>query len=151
MVPATLASAANDAITELSEPPEIVVAPEEQYASHGTFRGSFAGPRSHQNPGGADERCRRLSKALAGAGFAGKPFATFSTGGTVFDEQPNTQASEKLYEIMSVGGMGPLAPPFMAGIEGYKPPGIVKGPLPESEVARAKEFGHDLGARLAGD
>ena len=88
---------------------------------------------------------------MAGAGFAGKPFATFSTGGTVFDEQPNTQASEKLYEIMSVGGMVPLAPPFMAGIEGYKPPGIVKGPLPDSEVARAKEFGHDLGARLAGD
>jgi flavodoxin len=97
---------------------------------------------------GARPKIKRYAKKVIKAGFAGKPFATFSTGGTVFDEKPNTQASEQLYELLEEGGLVPLAQPFKAGIEGYKPPGKERGTLPETEVARAEDFGRELGARL---
>jgi len=97
---------------------------------------------------GARPKIKRYAKRVIKAGFAGKPFATFSTGGTVFDEKPNTQASEQLYELLEEGGLVPLAQPFKAGIEGYKPPGKERGTLPETEVARAEDFGRELGARL---
>ena len=97
---------------------------------------------------GARPKIKRYAKRVIKAGFAGKPFATFSTGGTVFDEKPNTQASEQLYEFLEEGGLVPLAQPFKAGIEGYKPPGKERGTLPETEVARAEDFGRELGARL---
>jgi len=99
---------------------------------------------------GARPKIKRYAKKVIKAPFAGKPFATFGTGGTVFDEEPNTQASEQLYELLEEGGLVPLAPPFKAGIEGYKPPGFEKGTLPETEVARAEEFGRELGAKLSG-
>jgi flavodoxin len=35
-----------------------------------------------------------------------------------------------------------------AGMEGYEPPGKERGTLPETEVARAEEFGRELGAKL---
>ena len=66
------------------------------------------------------------------------------------NEEPNTQASEQLYELLEEGGLVPLAPPFKAGIEGYEPPGKERGTLPETEVARAEEFGRELGAKLRG-
>ena len=97
---------------------------------------------------GARPKIKRYAKRVIKAGFAGKPFATFSTGGTIFDEEPNTQASELLYKLLEEGCLLPLAPPFKAGIEGYEPPGKERGTLPESEVARAEEFGRELGAKL---
>ena len=99
---------------------------------------------------GATRKIKHYAKKTVHAGFAGKPFATFSTGGTVFEDKPNTQASERLHEILEAGGLEPLAPPFTAGIEGYKPPGHEKGILPESEVARAGDFGRELGTKLSG-
>lgn len=66
------------------------------------------------------------------------------------NEEPNTQASEQLYELLEKGGLLPLAPPFKAGMKGYEPPGKERGTLPESEVARAEEFGRELGAKLSG-
>ncbi len=99
---------------------------------------------------GARPKIKRYAKKVIKAGFAGKPFATFSTGGTVFDEEPNRQASEQLYELLEKGGLVPLEQPFKAGIEGYKPPGKERGTLPEGEVARAEEFGRELGAKLPG-
>jgi menaquinone-dependent protoporphyrinogen IX oxidase len=39
---------------------------------------------------GARPKIKRYTKRVIKTGFAGKPFATFSTGGTVFDEEPNT-------------------------------------------------------------
>jgi flavodoxin len=99
---------------------------------------------------GARGKIKRYAKKTVKSGFSGKPFATFSTGGTVLTDEPNTQASEQLYEILEEGGLVPLAPPFKAGMEGYKPPGITRGSLPAAEVARAEQFGRELGAKLTG-
>lgn len=101
---------------------------------------------------GAWPKIRRYAKKLARRDFAGKPFATFSTGGTVNTDEPLKQASEVLYELLEAGGLVALAPPFKAAIEGYQPPGKGedRGTLPESEVARALEFGRELGAKLSG-
>ena len=98
---------------------------------------------------GATKKIKRYAHAVAAAGFAGKPFATFSTGGTVFDERPNRQASEVLYDLLERGGLVPLAPPLKVGIEGYKSFGRSKGSLPESEVIRSGDFGRELGAELS--
>ena len=99
---------------------------------------------------GATRKIKRYANKVIRAGFAGKPFATFSTGGTVFDEDPNRQASEQLFELLQEGGLVPLAQPFKAGIEGYQSFGRAKGSLPEGEVSRAQEFGRELGAKLTG-
>ena len=98
---------------------------------------------------GATRKIKSYARQVIKSGFAGKPFAAFSTGGTVFDEKPNLQASEQLYDLLEKGGLTPLAPPFIAGMEGYKPPCRQKGTLPETEVARAAEFGRELGAKLS--
>ena len=92
-----------------------------------------------------------VPKKVAGAGLKDKPFATFSTGGTLSDEKSNTQASEVLYKLLEGHGMVALAPPFKAAIEGYRPPGNEghRGTLPDSEVARAREFGRELGGKLS--
>lgn len=97
---------------------------------------------------GATRKIKSYARKVIKSGFAGKPFATFSTGGTVFDDEPNLQASEQLYKLLEKGGLTPLAQPFIAGIEGYKPPGRERGSLPETEVARAADFGRELGAEL---
>jgi len=97
---------------------------------------------------GAWPKIKRYAKKVGKAGFAGKPFATFSTGGTLDVEEPNRQASEVLHEMLDAKGLVPLAPPFKAAIEGYKPPGKQRGSLPDSEVARAAEFGRELGEAL---
>ena len=99
---------------------------------------------------GAWPKTKRYARRVVRAGFAGKPFAAFSTGGSVFDDEPNKQASELLYEILEKGGLKPLAPPLKIGIEGYEPPGKQRGTLPESEIARAEEFGRELGRKLSG-
>lgn len=99
---------------------------------------------------GAWPKIKRYAKKVGKASLAGKPFATFSTGGTLSDEEPNRQASEVLYELLEAKGLTPLAPPFKAAIEGYEPPGKQRGILPESEVARAEEFGRELGSKLSG-
>lgn len=98
---------------------------------------------------GAPRKIKRFANDLAEAGFAGKPFATFSTGGTVFDEEPNRQAAEVLAEILEAGGLVPLTNPFIAGIEGFKSWGRAKGSLPENEVDRAREYGRVLGTLLS--
>jgi flavodoxin len=98
---------------------------------------------------GAWPRIKRYAKKVGRAGFAGKPFATFSTGGSLNVENPNRQASEVLYEMLEAKGLSPLAPPFKAAIEGYEPPGKQRGTLPDSEVARAEEYGRELGAKLS--
>lgn len=99
---------------------------------------------------GAWPKVKRYAKKAA-SGLAGKPFATFSTGGTFDEGKPNTQAADVLYEIMENGGLVALAPAFKTVIVGYKPPGREKdrGTLPDTEVVRAQEFGRELGAKLA--
>lgn len=100
---------------------------------------------------GAWPKVKRYAKKVARAGFKGKPFATFSTGGTLSEEKTNTQASEVLYKLLEGHGMVALAPPFKAAIEGYQPPGKEehRGTLPDSEVVRAREFGRELGGKLS--
>ena len=100
---------------------------------------------------GAWPKIKRYAKKVVKAAPAGKPFATFSTGGSVNTEEQLKQASEVLYEMLEAGGLTALAPPFMAAIEGYKAPGRGedRGLLPESEVARALEFGRELGGKLS--
>lgn len=97
---------------------------------------------------GARPKIKRSAKKFAKA-LPGKPFAAFSTGGTLFDEKPNTQAAELIYDILEKDGMKPLAPALMIGLEGYKPPPkLEKGTLPDSEIERAKEFAREIGAKL---
>ncbi|MFH1150224.1 MAG: flavodoxin domain-containing protein [Actinomycetota bacterium] len=98
---------------------------------------------------GAWPQVKRYAGRLIKAGFAGKPFATFSTGGTLDDEKPNRQASEVLYRILEEGGLVALAPPLKVAIKGYKPPGIVRGELPDSELERARDCGRELGDKLS--
>jgi flavodoxin len=98
---------------------------------------------------GATRKIKRYAKKVTKAGLEGKPFATFSTGGTILTEKPNTQASELLYEKLETGGLVAIASPFKAGIEDYKSGGRDKGTLPDSEVARAEDFGRELGAKLS--
>lgn len=100
---------------------------------------------------GAWPKVKRYAKKVIKAGFAGKPFAAFSTGGSVNTEEQLRQASEVLHEMLLEGGLVALAPPLMAAIEGYKPPGRGEGRgfLPDSEVARAEDFGRELGGRLS--
>ena len=98
---------------------------------------------------GARPKIKRCAKKFA-KGLPGKPFAAFSTGGTLFDEKPNTQASELLYDILEKDGMKPLAPPLKIGMEGYKPPPkLEKGTLSDAEIARAEDFGREIGKSLA--
>jgi len=98
---------------------------------------------------GARPKIKRCAKKFAKA-LPGKPFAAFSTGGTLFDKKPNTQASELIHDILEQDGMKPLAPPLKIGLEGYKPPPkLEKGALPDSEIARARDFGHEIGAKLS--
>ena len=101
---------------------------------------------------GAWPKIKRYARKVVKSGLAGKPFAAFSTGGTVNDEEPLRQASEVLYDLLEAGGLVALAPPFKAAIEGYKAPGKGedRGTLPDSEVARAREFGRELGDKLSG-
>ncbi len=94
-------------------------------------------------------KIKRYAKKVGKAGFAGKPFAAFNTGGALDEEKPTRQASEVLHEMLEAKGLVPLAPPFKAAIEGYEPPGKQRGSLPDSEVARAEEFGRELGAALS--
>lgn len=100
---------------------------------------------------GAWPKIKRYAKRVTRSGLEGKPFATFSTGGSVNTEERLRQASEVLHEMLEAGGLVALAPPFMAAIEGYKAPGRGedRGFLPESEVARAEGFGRELGSRLS--
>ena len=99
---------------------------------------------------GARPKIKRCAKKYAKA-LPGKPFAAFSTGGTLFDEKPNTQASELIHDILEQDGLKPLSGPLKIGLEGYKPPPkLEKGALPDSEIERARDFGREIGARLAG-
>ncbi len=100
---------------------------------------------------GAWPKIKRYARRLAKKDFQGKPFAAFSTGGTVGTDEPLRQASEVLHEMLEGGGLVALAPPFKAAIEGYKPPGKGedRGTLSEGEVERAREFGRELGAKLS--
>ena len=85
----------------------------------------------------------RLAKRKLQEGWAGKPFATFSTGASVYSEKPSPQAAEKLGELMKAVGLEEIAPPFKAGVKD------MHGPLVEGELERAVEYGRELGAKLA--
>lgn len=87
---------------------------------------------------------KRLAGGKLKQGWAGKPFATFSTGASVYGKKPSAQASEKLYELLQANGLEPLAPPFKAGVDD------MHGPLHEGELERAEQFGKELAAKLAG-
>jgi len=87
---------------------------------------------------------KRLAKQWFKEGWAGKPFATFSTGASVNTEKPSTQASERLQELLKANGLVPASPPFTAAVQ------AMHGPLAEGEPERAEEFGRQLGAGLSG-
>jgi flavodoxin len=102
---------------------------------------------------GAWPQIKRYAKKVLKAGPPGKPFATFSTGGTLYTGKPNTQAADVLYGMLENGGFMPLAPALKISIDGYRAPGRTeeqRGDLHDSEVERAEEFGRELGARLSG-
>jgi flavodoxin len=101
---------------------------------------------------GAWPKIKRYTKKVLKAGPPGKPFATFSTGGSLWTEKPNAQTADILYDILEKGGFSPIAPALKVSIEGYRAPGRTpedRGTLPDSEVARAEEFGHELGTKLS--
>ncbi len=100
---------------------------------------------------GAWPKIKHYAKDTLKAGPPGKPFAAFSTGGTLYTDKPNTQSADVIFDILEKGGFVPLAPALRISIEGYRPPGRTeeqRGTLAESEVERAVEFGRELGAKL---
>lgn len=100
---------------------------------------------------GAWPRIKRYAREVLKAGPPGKPFATFSTGGTLHTGKPNTLAADVLFDMFEKGGFVALAPALKVSIDGYRAPGRTeedRGTLSEGEVARAVEFGRELGARL---
>lgn len=86
---------------------------------------------------------KKFAKRMSGESWKGKRFATFSTGGTIATNKPNTQASERIYEILEANGLEPLEAPFKAGVQG------MHGPLMDGELERAAEFGRQLGIRMS--
>lgn len=86
---------------------------------------------------------KRFAKRAPASGCGGKPFATFSTGSTVYAGKPSAQAAEKLHELLEENGLVPIAPPFKAGVDD------MHGPLKEGELERAEEFGMELGSKLS--
>lgn len=101
---------------------------------------------------GAWPKIKRYAKKVLKAGTPGKPFATFSTGGTLYTDKPNMQAADVLYEVLEKGGFVALAPALKVSIEGYRAPGRTeedRGTLPDSEVIRAEAFGRELGTKLS--
>ena len=109
---------------------------------------------------GAWPQIKRYAKKVLKAGPPGKPFATFSTGGTLYTGKPNTQAADVLYGMLENGGFMPLAPALKISIALRRAKRVVvadrirteeqRGDLHDSEVERAEEFGRELGARLSG-
>jgi menaquinone-dependent protoporphyrinogen IX oxidase len=101
---------------------------------------------------GAWPKIKRYTRKVLKAGPPGKPFAAFSTGGTLYTDNPNIQSADVIYDILMKGGFSPLAPALKVSIEGYRAPGRTaedRGTLPDSEVERAVEYGRELGARLS--
>jgi menaquinone-dependent protoporphyrinogen IX oxidase len=87
---------------------------------------------------------KRFAKRKVTGEWAGKPFATFSTGASILGEKPSPQAAERLRETLESNGLKPIAEPFKAGVED------MHGPLAEGELDRALEFGREIGAKLSG-
>jgi flavodoxin len=85
---------------------------------------------------------KRLAAKKMKEGWAGKRFATFSTGAQVYGEKESRQASEYLDELLKEKGMIELAPPFKAGVKD------MHGPLVEGELERAEEYGKELAEKL---
>jgi len=98
---------------------------------------------SSTHMGRASGTTMKLAKKLSKE-WRGRPFATFSTGASVYGDKPNMQACERLYEKLEESGLKPLAEPFKAGV---KDP---QGPLVDGEEERASEFGRQLGVALGG-
>lgn len=97
--------------------------------------------------GGSTRMARASGKikryaAKAAAALQGKPFATFSTGASVYNEKVNTQASDQLFAELKDAGMVPIAAPLKAGVS------EMKGPLAEGEEDRAMTFGKELAEKL---
>lgn len=84
---------------------------------------------------------KRLARKLPDR-WAGKPYATFSTGASVYTDKPSRQAAEILGGMLDARGMKKLLPPFLAGVSD------MSGPLAEGELDRASEFGRNLGKAL---
>lgn len=74
--------------------------------------------------------------------LSGKPYATFSTGASVYGGKPSRQAAEVLDAILEAGGMKRLSEPLLAGVSD------MSGPLSEGELDRAAEYGRALGRAL---
>lgn len=85
---------------------------------------------------------KRLAVKKMKEGWAGKRFATFSTGAQMYGEKESTQASDYLDELLKENGLIELAPPFKAGVVD------MHGPLVEGELERAAEYGKELSEKL---
>ncbi|MHB8894272.1 MAG: flavodoxin family protein [Candidatus Geothermincolia bacterium] len=83
---------------------------------------------------------RYAAKAIKA--LPGKPFATFSTGGSVYSAKTSKQASDHLFAQLNGAGLVPLATPLKAGVS------QMKGPLAEGEEERAVTFGKELSEKL---
>ncbi len=87
---------------------------------------------------------RRFIKREINEEWRGKPFAAFGTGIKVKprQEEKDRKGAEQVHETLSSLGLEPLAPPFIALVEG------LRGPLQVGEMDRALEFGRSIGKIL---
>lgn len=87
---------------------------------------------------------RRFVKREAAKADEKMVFAAFGTGMNDVIDQEKPMAADRVFEILKKKGHEPLLPPFRAAVTD------MKGPLAEGEVARAFEFGRELGKILSG-
>lgn len=97
--------------------------------------------------GGSTRMARASGKikkyaSKAAKALPGKSFATFSTGGSVYNDKAAKQASDHLFALLNEAGLVPLATPLKAGVS------EMKGPLVEGEEERAVTFGKELAEKL---
>ena len=79
-----------------------------------------------------------------GDAWKGKPFAAFGTCMTRTIERDEPSAAKDIYEQLKGKGLEPLAEAFDNAVPG------MKGPMASEGEEKAKEFGKEIGAKLAG-
>lgn len=79
-----------------------------------------------------------------GEPWKGKPFAAFGTCMSSTTEKDQSSAAKDIHKLLTAAGLEPLGDPFANPVSG------MKGPLASGGEDKAREFGKEVGARLAG-
>ncbi len=87
---------------------------------------------------------KKFIKNNLGDQWKGKPFAAFGTCLARACEKDESQAAKDLHKMLVEGGLKPVAEAFANPVSG------MKGPLAPDGEEKAREFGRQVGTKLAG-